>query len=49
MKAKALIDCIGIGYDLKKGDETELNDKLAELLLRFKYIAEVKTSKKAVK
>ena len=49
MKVKALINCVGIGYDLKKGDETELNDKLAALLLRFKYIEEVKASKKAVK
>ena len=49
MKAKALINCVGIGYDLKKGDETELNDKLAVLLLRFKYIEEVRASKKVVK
>lgn len=49
MKVKTLINCIGIGYDLKKGDETELNNKLAKLLLRFKYVEEVKTSKKAVK
>lgn len=49
MKVKALINCVGIGYDLKKGDETELKEELADLLLRFKYIAEVKPLKKAVK
>lgn len=49
MKVKALIDCIGIGYDLKIGEEAELKNELAELLLRFKYVEEVKTSKKAVK
>ena len=49
MKVKALINCVGIGYDLKKGDETELNESVAELLLRFKYIVEVKPLKKAVK
>jgi hypothetical protein len=45
MKVKALIDCIGIGYDLKKGDEANLPKELAEKLIRFGYVEEVKTKK----
>jgi hypothetical protein len=42
MKVKALIDCVGIGYNLKKGDEANLPKKLAEKLIRFGYVEEVK-------
>jgi hypothetical protein len=45
MKVKALVDCIGIGYDLKKGDEANLPKELAEKLIRFGYVEEVKKSK----
>lgn len=45
MKIKALIDCIGIGYDLKKGDTAELKRDLAEKLIHFGYAEEVKTRK----
>jgi len=49
LKVKTKINCIGIGYDLKIGEETELKKEIAELLIRFKYVEEVKASKKAVK
>ena len=45
MKVKALIDCVGIGYDLKKDDEADLPKELAEKLIRFGYVEEVKKSK----
>lgn len=45
MKVKAKIDCVGIGYDLKKGDEADLPKELAEKLIRFGYVEEVKKSK----
>ncbi|GAB6891103.1 hypothetical protein [Geobacillus stearothermophilus] len=45
MKVKALIDCVGIGYDLKKDDEANLPKELAEKLIRFGYAEEVKKSK----
>jgi len=49
LKVKTKINCVGIGYDLKVGEEAELKKELAELLVRFEYVEEVKTSKKAVK
>lgn len=49
MKVKAIINCVGIGYDLKVGQEIELKKETADLLLKFDYVEEVKTSKKAVK
>jgi len=49
MKVKAIIDCIGIGYKFKKDEIKELKKETAELLLKFKYVEESKTSKKAVK
>jgi hypothetical protein len=45
MKVKVLIDCVGIGYDLKKGDEANLPKELAEKLIRFGYVEEAKKSK----
>lgn len=45
MRVKALIDCVGIGYDLKKGDEVNFPKKLAEKLIRFGYVEEVKKAK----
>jgi hypothetical protein len=38
MKVKALIDCIGLGYNLKKEDEAELSDALANKLIKFGYV-----------
>jgi hypothetical protein len=49
MKVKALINCIGIGYEFNKGEVKDLKKETAELLLKFKYVEEIKTSKKAVK
>lgn len=46
MKVKALIDCVGMGYDLKKGEVTELNKTLADKLIKFGYVEEVKLSRK---
>lgn len=45
MKVKALIDCVGVGYNLKKGDEATLPKNLAEKLIRFGYVEEVKKAK----
>lgn len=45
MKVKALMDCKGVGYDLKKDEETDLPKHLAELLVRFGYVEEVKKAK----
>ena len=45
MKVKALIDCVGIGYDLKKDEEVTLPKNLAEKLIRFGYVEEVKKAK----
>lgn len=49
MKVKAIINCVGIGYDLKIGEEAELKQELADLLIKFKYVEEIKSPKKAVK
>jgi hypothetical protein len=49
MKVKALIDCVGIGYDLKTGDVAELNKELAKKLIKFGYVEEVKTTRKSSK
>lgn len=43
MKIKALVNCIGLGYDLKEGDVAELDNELAKKLIKFKYVEEVKT------
>ncbi|MDQ0414229.1 hypothetical protein [Mesobacillus stamsii] len=45
MKVKAIIDCVGYGYDLKVGETTELNKELADKLIRFGYVEEVKARK----
>lgn len=47
MKVKAKIDCVGIGYDLKAGEEAELNLEIAEILVRFDYVEEIKEAEKA--
>lgn len=49
MKIKTLVDCVGIGYNLKTGEEVDLKKELAELLIRFGYVEEIKPPKKAVK
>ncbi len=45
MKVKVLIDCMGIDYDLKAGDTAELNEKLAQKLIKFNYVEELKTTR----
>jgi len=45
VKVKALIDCVGVGYNLKRGEEAELNKKLAEKLIKFGHVEEVKRGK----
>jgi len=45
MKVKVLVDCVGVGYNLKAGDKAELSKALAEKLVRFGYVEEVKRSK----
>lgn len=48
MKVKALLDIVGIGYELKKDEETEMDNKLAKFLIDFGHVEEVKTPKKQV-
>ena len=45
MKVQALVDCVGVGYNLKAGDIADLPKTLAEKLIRFGYVEEVKKSK----
>lgn len=45
MIVKALIDCVGLGYALKAEETAELNKKLAEKLITFGYVEEVKQPK----
>jgi hypothetical protein len=45
MKVKALIDCVGVGYNLKTGDTTELHKNLAKKLVQFGYVEEIKQPK----
>ena len=49
MKVKVLVDCIGLGYNLKVNEETELKKGLAEKLIKLGYVEELKRPKKAVK
>lgn len=47
MKVKAKIDCVGVGYEFKKGEVKEMsNEKTAEKLLNIGYVEEI-TVKKA--
>lgn len=46
MKIKALIECVGNGYDLKIGDEITLDKSIANKLISFGYVEEVKTVRK---
>lgn len=48
MKIKALIECIGTGYNLKIGDTADLKKELADKLIKFGYVEEIKTPKKRV-
>lgn len=45
MEVRALIDCVGIGYKLKTDETAKLNKKLAQKLLIFGYVEEVKPQK----
>lgn len=47
MKVKALIDCVGLGYDLKEGETEEVSKKVAEKLINFGYVEEVKPKSKS--
>ena len=45
MKIKALIDCVGFGYNLKAGETAELEKQLAQKLIKFNYVEAVKQPK----
>lgn len=45
MKVKALLDCVGVGYDLKTGETAELQKDLGIKLVKFGYVEEVKAPK----
>lgn len=46
MKVKVLIDCVGLGYNLKTDEIAELNKNLAEKLIKFGYVELVKSTRK---
>lgn len=46
MKVKALVNCVGLGYDLKIGEIADLPNRLAEKLINFNYVEEVKVARK---
>lgn len=43
IKVKVLIDCVGVGYDLKTEQVVELNETLAKELIAFNYVEKVTT------
>lgn len=45
MKVKALIDCIGVGYNLKTGETADLPKELGVKLVKFSYVDEIKQPK----
>ncbi len=45
MKVKALIDCVGIGYDLKAGDTKRIKKDVALKLIKCGFVEEVKERK----
>jgi len=49
VKVKALIDCVGSGYNLKVGDEDTLDKSIANKLIEFGYVEEVKIVRKSKK
>lgn len=45
MKVKALIDCVGVGYDMKQGEIYDIDLKLVKKLVAFNYVEEIKQVK----
>lgn len=46
MKVKAKIDCVGVGYEFKKGEVKEIkNNETLKKLLNIGYVEEIKVSK----
>lgn len=45
MIVKALIDCVGLGYNLKAEETADINKNLANKLIKFDYVEEVKQPK----
>jgi len=46
MKVKALIDCVGLGYELKTDETAEFKKTLAKKLIKFGYVEEIKATRK---
>lgn len=46
MKVKALVDCVGVGYEIKIDETSEVSEKVADKLIKFGYVEEVKTKGK---
>lgn len=42
MKVKAIIDCVGLGYELKKDEVAELKYEVGQKLVYFGYVEELK-------
>lgn len=45
MKVKALVDCVGIGYELKVGEVADVSKEVADKLIAFRYVEEMKAPK----
>lgn len=46
MKVKVLIDCVGNQYDLKANTEVILDSDIANKLIVFGYVQEIKAARK---
>lgn len=46
MKVKCLVSCAGEGYNLKVDEIADIDDKVAEKLIKFGYVEEIKEDKK---
>ncbi|MGE6513367.1 hypothetical protein [Lysinibacillus sphaericus] len=46
MKVKALIDCVGRQYNLKANEEVTLDKNIANKLIEFGYVQEIKVARK---
>ncbi|MFJ5713121.1 hypothetical protein [Neobacillus sp. NPDC093127] len=49
MNVRALIDCVGLDYDLKAGDTANLKKDTAEKLITFGYVEKEKVEKEVEK
>lgn len=48
MKVRAKIDCVGLGYYMKTGEEQDVKKEVAEKLIKFDYVEKVKGGKEEI-